>query len=139
MGFQEQRSPGTHPSPVQNGMNSGTSFLSPALFPASLLKQDVAGETHPPFPVFPLNDSAEEHLAAANEWAIPACRAGDADLLQWLGVAGKCTMVPVTRWHGVTWAAVRMGTHWQSCPTQQPGSWEEEKHLPRLSFDFVPS
>lgn len=80
MGFQEQRSPGTHPSPVQNGMNSGTSFLSPALFPASLLKQDVAGETHPPFPVFPLNDSAEEHLAAANEWAIPACRAGDADL-----------------------------------------------------------
>lgn len=75
--------PGTeHVSPLcSRGINLGTSFLPSTLFPGCffLLKQDVAGKTHAPFPVFPSNYSAKEHLAAADERATPACRGGGAD------------------------------------------------------------
>lgn len=61
--------------------NSGTSFLPPTLFPVLLLKQDVAGTSHAPFPVFPSSNSAEEHLAAASERDIPACGSRDTGFL----------------------------------------------------------
>lgn len=83
----EERSPASRALLEQSmflrrrGINLGTSFLPSTLFPGCffLLKQDVAGKTHAPFPVFPSNYSAKEHLAAADERATPACRGGGAD------------------------------------------------------------